>query len=147
MNELSKVRTYVNNRVKAVSRDFQEHLDAFNDENIAGTRLDKAFHVAYSAPSITEVELTAEIDMSVTVQLFFRGGRDTIDTYDNAMDEAWKVLREISSRRNLNDFRATDGYPIQSASPLSVTPEPLENNDNSMVVSLEFNMTIITTIC
>ena len=147
MNELSKIRNYVNSRVEAVSRDFREHQDAFNSENIAGTVFNKAYHVSYSASSITEVELTAEMNMSVNVQLFFRGGRDTLETYDNAMNTAWNVLRGISSRTNINNFRATDGYPIQSASPLSVTPEPLENNDNSMVVTLEFNMIVITTIC
>ena len=145
MNELSKIRTYINNQVAKVSRDFREHKDAFNDENIAGTVFNKAFHVSYTIPAITEVELTAEMDASVSVQLFFRGGRDTINTYDNAMDEAWKVVREISSRKNINQFRARDGYPIQS--PSSVTPEPLENNDNSIVVNLEFNMIIIATIC
>jgi hypothetical protein len=147
MNELSKIRTYINNQVKKVSSDFKEHKDAFNDENIAGTRFNKAFHVSYDAPSIIEVELTAEMDMSVTLQLFFKGGRDTISTYDDAMDTMWNVLREVASRRNLNDFRATDNYPIQSASPNSIVVEPLENNDNSMVVTLNLTMKVITTIC
>jgi len=143
----SKVRTYLKARIAAVDSDFKEHKDAFNDDNIAKTGFNKAYHILYSVPSISKSDYLIDSEIEVIVKFFFRGYRDTQAALDDSMDLVNSVALDCGSLENLSAFRVTDDFPIQYCNPTGQVPEPLENNDNSIIVTLNLNMSVLQTLC
>lgn len=142
---LSKIRTYLENNIKAVDADFRQHDDAFNSVNIAN--IEKAFHISYSVASTEVGQQMLMQTASISVKFYFKGFRDTIKMFDTAMDLVNDVAMGCASRTNVAAFRASDDFPIQNIDIVSQVPEQLESNDNSMSITLEMSADIYRSIC
>jgi len=144
---ISKVRKYIADSITSVDSDFRQHRDAFNDENIASTNINKSFHIAYSIPSIASDQATFNNSVTAEIKFFFKGQRDTIETFDNAMDTVSQISMKLASLTNIAAFRSTDMLPIQTCVPVSQVPEQLNNNDNSLIITLSLEMNIVQSSC
>ena len=134
---ISDVRDYIKARILAEDSDFKEWKDGFNRDNIPKTIFNKAFFISYSLPS-NNVTQSSWSDDSVSVQaeLFFKGFRSVQDALDNAMDVADNIYRRAPNNANYaGNIKKVDG--------VSVIPEPLISNDNSIIIIITWNVRII----
>lgn len=144
----SKIRKYIVDTVKTFDSDFKEHKDAFNPDNISKTNFNKGFFVEYSIPSIVPgAENFFTADATASVQFFFKGYRNAQSSLDDAMDTVGKLTQALTSFQNITAFRITDDVPIQKCAPVSQIPEPLQTNDNAIIINLELNLEIILSNC
>ena len=144
---LSKIRAYFNNQIKAVDSDFKPHNDAFNDENLPATSIDKSYHLTYEISSSALGQQMVEQVIGVSIKFYFKGYLDTIVMFDDAMNLVNTISNNAMSKDAIYAFRSTDNYPLQLVEMLSMTPEQFDKNDNSMTVDVEFNANIFYNIC
>jgi hypothetical protein len=144
----SKIREYISQTITSYDSDFQEHNEAFNSENIAKSRFDKGFFIEYSIPSITTGPETAfTSNASATIQFSFKGFRCPRERLDDSMDIVGEISQLLASVKNVFAYRVTDDFPIQNVFPTSQVPEPLENNDNAILINLELDLSIMLSSC
>ncbi len=141
----SKVRDYVNSIIGTYN--LKKWDDAFNIDNIPTTLIDNGYHLSYSVPTITKQQRTIEAGFSVTLNFFFKGYKTPSQKLDDAMDLVASISRDLASQDNVASFRVTDDYPIQDCNPISQVPTFIESNDNIIIITLELEMTVISTIC
>ena len=144
---ISKVRKYLSDTIKSYDKDFTEHKDAFNSDNISKARFDKNYFITYSTSLSEQGQAWLTDTISVTVELAFKGYRCPQEALDNAMDTATEIKLECAKIENITNFRITDDVPLQSCTPTSQVAEPLGSNDNSFKITLEFDVTIILANC
>lgn len=131
---ISSVRDFMIARIKEESSDFKEWKDGFNRDNIPRTIFNRAFFIQYNSVTLQDDEGCFFFDdVSMNVDLFFKGFRDPQSALDSAMDTAQNIRR-----RAMNPKRAGD--VIKRVDGLSITPEPVDTNDNAIIVSLSFNL-------
>jgi hypothetical protein len=131
----SKVRSYLKQQIALENSKLEEHLDAFNVDNIPQTKIDKTYHINFGNISTTHDDNWIEDSMSATITIFKRGFSEPTKALDAIMDTANCIrLRVIDPKALMTDN-------ILSAEILSVTPEPIDgSNDNTIKVSIEFNI-------
>lgn len=147
MVRISKVRTFIENQIKAVDKKLKAHDDAFNNENISSTKLISTYHIVYTIPSITRIDSVQDSTVSATVTFFFREGKSTVSAFDNGMNKVNEIAHKCQSYLSLQEFRTTDDFPIQLVESTSIIPEPLENNDNVIKITLGLDLLIQEIIC
>lgn len=121
-------------------REYQEHDDAFNTENIDGLNLDKAFHIFYGSASTTALNhLTTKDTVNVTLSIFSKGYSSPMDSLDDAMDFANR-FRLVC----IKPAYATTGQFIKNVVCDTIEASPInQQNDNSIVIKLQFRVTVI----
>ena len=136
---LRPIRQYFRDRISELDRDFIEHTDAFNTENVGELGFDKAFHIFYGNISTTSINMnTTNDNVQAVVTLFRSGYRDPIETLDDAMDFANQFRLKC-----LMPKHATRNQFIKNVSCQSIKADPVNTNDNSIVISLQFNISVI----
>lgn len=137
---LKPIRQYFKDRLMTLDSNYVEHTDAFNTDNIGDLNLDKAFHVFYGNAETSALNHLTTLDtIRVTVSLFAKGFRDPIEALDDAMDFANKFRIEC-----IRPAFATTGQVIKNVVCTSINASPINSeNDNSIVVRLEFRVTVI----
>lgn len=136
---LKPVRQYFKDRIFELDKDYQEHTDAFNTENISQLRFNKAYHIFYGNIQTTTANQLSTLDtVSATVSLFQNGYRDPIIALDDAMDFANKFRL-----RCLNPKYSTRNFFIKNVVCNTINAEPVNTNDNSIIIRLQFSITVI----
>ena len=131
---ISQVRTYFKSRLSETDSDFREWTDGFNRENIPNNIYDKAYHIAYgSLASSALSDNFIEDNLSVSIQLFFKGYRDPAQAIDDALDKAHNFRLRCVSFPN-----ATTGDDIKNVILTTMIPDFPESNDNMIIIDLEF---------
>ena len=131
---ISDVRTYLKNRITDENSSFYEHTDGFNAENVPTNIKTRSFFIEYQQPSnlSTEGDLIHD-QVTATVRLFFKGYRTVQQSIDSAMDTCHNIKLRASK---ISNYTAT----IKRCTCNSVTIEPVESNDNNMIVTMEFDI-------
>ena len=130
---LSQIRTYFSNRLLEVDSDFREHPDGFNRDNISSTNFDKSYFIfPGNLGSVTFDQITDD-SMIWRVELFFKGYRDPQEAIDNAIDVA-NLFRLQCVKR---EFCLT-GENIKNVLLNSMTVNPVDTNDNLIIIELQF---------
>lgn len=141
---ISQVRTYFRERLLEVDSDFREHLDFFNIDNIADSRFDKAFHISYQALSsdFTSDQLLTNDTLAVDVVLFFKGYRDTIESFD--------AFTDLGHEYRINCIRpdkANIGENIKAVALNTMSWGFPTSNDNLLELRLNFSVLMAFNIC
>ena len=131
---ISDVRTYLKNRITDENSSFYEHDDGFNADNVPTGIKTRSFFIEYQQPSnlSTEGDLIHD-QVTATVRLFFKGYRSVKDSIDSSMDTCHNIKRRASK---ISNYSST----IKRVTCNSVTIEPVESNDNNMIVTMEFDI-------
>ena len=131
---ISVVRSYLKSRITDENSSFYEHTDGFNAENVPTGIKTRAFFIEYQNPSnlSTEGDLIHD-QVTATVKLFFKGYRSVKDSIDTAMNTGHNIKRRASK---ISNYSST----IKRCTCNSVTIEPVDSNDNNMIVTLEFDI-------
>ena len=137
---LKPIRQYLRDRLLSLDSNYVEHTDAFNTENIGDLNLDKAFHIFYGQMDASALNYLHTTDIvKATVNLYAKGYRDPIEALDESMDFANKFRLEC-----IKPAFATTGQFIKNVVCRQIVASPInKQNDNSIVVRLEFNITMI----
>ena len=131
---ISDVRTYLKNRITDENSSFYEHTDGFNAENVPTNIKTRSFFIEYQQPSNLSTEGDVVHDqVAATVKLFFKGYRSVKESLDNAMDTCHNIKLRASK---ISNYTAS----IKRCTCNSVTIEPVDSNDNNMIVTMEFDI-------
>lgn len=137
---ISEVRSFIRSRVLEEDSAFKEWKDGFNSENIPSSILNKSYHVLISNPSnIVTENCLVDDNISAEVKLYFKGGKNIQDALDNAMETAYNIKLRSSNPSNYTDV-------IKYVSVDSVIPDPLPTNDNSILITLNYTLRIISVV-
>lgn len=123
---------------------FKEWKDGFNRDNIPKSVLDKSYFMTYSINTV-ENGTQMEDNINIEIECFFKGYRNPQDAIDNAMETVNSIRLEILNPVSIASFLEVNILGIDS---VSQTPEPLNAyNDNSIIITAEFNLRLIQINC
>jgi hypothetical protein len=135
----SQVRSYFKTRIAALDAEFEEHEDAFNQDNIGAYNFNKAYHVFYSPVSSGPLNHSSTDDsVTALVSLFFSGDRTPQAALDTAMDFANTYRLACVKPEN-----AMVGTNIKNVVLNNIVAEPLESNDNAIVIRFDFTVRMV----
>jgi hypothetical protein len=126
--------------MSAVDPDFKEWEDGFNVENIPSTILDKSWHFVFNPSNyIGSAHTCLNFTAPVMLRVFLKGYRNPKEAIDTALLFADAIIKECTKPINrLNQPKIKNVLPgIVSVQELGST------NDNSVILELQFNCTII----
>lgn len=137
---IEQFRSFLKARVLEENSDFKEWPDAFNSENIPSTLIDKSFHITYDSISLVDDQGCFFFDdASMNVQLFFKGYRDPQTALDFAVNTAHNIRRRAVNPNKANEL-------IKRVDALSLDVEPIDTNDNAIIINLNFNIRFVSKV-
>jgi hypothetical protein len=118
-----------------------EWKDAFSDDNIPSTLIDRSYHLLLTDSStIKQNQDLIEINQPISVKLYVKGYRNTSDGRDRAIGYQEALIKEILE----TDRRAASYSGIKNVLYLGGGLEELsQDNDNLIRVTLNFNCYVI----
>jgi len=132
---ISVVRDYFKDQITEEVADAVEHKDAFNIENMHVNARDKMYHIIYQNSSNIETHGDRITDnISVTINMLFKGYRDTQAAFDTTSDTVHNIKRRASKISNY-----TDGIKRVVCDSISINPSD-DSNDNILLVTMEFSV-------
>jgi hypothetical protein len=124
------------------SQGYTEWTDGFNSENIPSTLLDLSYHI--ETLNFTGIRLNQsdqEIEMDVSVSLFFKGYRDPAEAIDLSIEKVEDFIKEVL-KPSFRVGQFTDG--IKNITLQGFTLEPKDGtNDNLVKASVIFAVFVI----
>lgn len=134
---LTDVRPYFTNRLTALG--FTEWDDAFQDDNIPSTILDRAFfQTLIGVTGETTTALDVELTATVEVRCFFKGYREPVLALNEAIDRSEKVIKSCVNTLN----QAGTGIKGVYLNSLGLEPINLDGNDNVVKAVLVFDVRV-----
>lgn len=134
---LASVRPYFRNALQSLG--FIEHEDAFGLDNIGSNVLDGRFHLESGTVfSAAAPQVTHEFSYSITVRVFRKGFRNTLEAYD-AIDLDAQAIYEVvlDTANRLTEYNIPTN--IKDIIPESYVAVPLaETNDNAIILEMVF---------
>jgi len=133
---LSKVRDYVKTQISAIDSNLVEWGSPFDSSNIPETLADRAYFIKYDVASTSESQTTISDRIDVEVQFFFKGFRDELNEYDDAMDKVNTIRIKCISISSIEAFKSTDENPIYEVISTSQLGEMLSSNERQIIITL-----------
>lgn len=134
---LDSIRPFFRTRLKALG--FNEHFDAFDDNNRPAQSLDKTFRIDTSVATGTSANMQVhEFEMSVNLLITLKGkGDNNIDVSDRAWEVCGTILEDILTVDNRN------GTVIKDIEPTTINVGPYSaSDDNDVLMSLGFDVSL-----
>ena len=131
---LTHIRPYFTNRLMSLG--FTEWDDAFHDDNIPSTIMDRAFfQTLVGVVGETTTSLDVELVATVEIRCFFKGFRNPVSALNDAIDRSQEVIKTCVNTLNQS---GTDikGVYFQT---LGLEPLNLDANDNVVKAVLVFD--------
>jgi hypothetical protein len=130
----TEVRSYFRARCKAVG--LTEHTDAFNNNNIPSTVIDKSFHLGAPAGSSRKLNQNDhEFDIGMELVVYFKGYRNPSEGLDRSIEVIETLVKEIEKPSNRL------GVCLKNVVVQSVNWEALaDSNDNSIRARVSCNV-------
>jgi hypothetical protein len=137
---ISYIRTHIETRILAVNSAAKQWDDAFNFENIPHNNIDNYYHVIYQLESDSPANANwVQENLSATITIFKRGGKLSRQALDDLMDDAHAIkLRLINPNHHINQIEKVDVD--------SVTPEPINSNDDIVRVTIQARYMLINNL-
>jgi len=134
------LRPYFQGRVAAADSDFTEWTDAFAEDNIPSSLMDKAYHIKYGDFALKSgVQNGAFLyDGPVTVNFYFKGYKDPIDAIDTAWTKAETIIQECCK----NTQRLSQSKIKNVLASFAGVSQLGATNDNVVKLSIVFLCTV-----
>lgn len=119
----------------------KEWKDAFSDDNIPSTIIDRSYHILLGDTSnIKQNQDLIEVNQPVAVKLYIKGFRDTSDGRDRAVQYQEAAIKETLE----TDRRAAAYTGIKNVTYVGGGLTELSaDNDNLIRITLNFNCHVI----
>lgn len=138
---VSLVKPYVVGKMNTLG--FTQWTDAFGEDNLPSTLLDKSYHFRIvSLDGVAVNQETMEFNLLFEVKIFFKGFHDTGDSLDQSLVDCQSVIADL---QNIADQATAQ---IKGMYFDSMTLEPFDEavNDNIIVATLRFNARVFNCI-
>lgn len=136
----SRLRPYFKERLVTVDPELAEWEDAFNEENIPATVIDKAYHLAFGpglAGSLNQDCLP--FTWNVTLNIYLKGYSTPKDAVDTALSTSEAILKECLKHSNRLADSAVNAARIVNVKSTSIVLAPLAtSNDNIVKLTMGF---------
>lgn len=133
---LANVYPYFRARLNTLG--FKEWQDGFNRENIPSTVIDGSYHILTpSASGGTINQNHQNVEVSLTVQLVFKGYRYPSDAKEKSLVECEKIIKDICSIQNRTSQLLNVVFNGFSMSALNAS------DDNQVLLELDFTGIVI----
>ena len=136
---IAVVKPFISAQVNSLG--FEEWEDAFGNNNIPSTIIDRSYHqlvVNVLGSGISQE--TLEYTVIHEVKLFFKAFNQTDVSVDKAIVEAEEVLKKFL---NVPDY-TTAGLKGVFLDSIDISPLDNEENDNIIVVTITLNIKVFT---
>lgn len=137
-NMVTSIRDYFKGIVQAIDSDLEFDGFVFAERNIADHDLDYSYKLNVGRMGIQREDSDIISQFPVTIEIYRvsshdRQEEDFENTYCKAIDIA---------ARSMNQTLIDQTDWIKSVVATSINPTPIENNDTTMVFTLQFNVTV-----
>lgn len=134
---ISLVKPYFTQQLDALG--LTEWTDAFGDDNLPSTVVDRSYHQRVVTVNGTSVnQETLEYLINHELKIYFKSFNDTDLGIDNALIESESVIVKCC---NLPDY-STAGLKGVFLDSMDVSPFDNEVNDNLMVATIQFSVRV-----
>lgn len=131
---ISAVRSYARARLTALG--FKEWTEAFYQDNIPETILDKQFHVTYGTLRAGEVDQNVQwCEIPFTVRIFRKGFNRAGAAVDDAAEDCDRAIAAFLKASNR--LSASGGIRTVKLSQAAIEQLAPDNN-NSLIIRVEF---------
>jgi hypothetical protein len=131
---LSDVRPYFRTQLDSLA--FTEWEDAFQDDNIPSTLMDRAYFQSLVGVTGTETGAThLEMTATVEVRCYFKGYREPAVALDEAIDRSEEVIKACCNTLNQAGTGIKGVYLVS----LGLEPLNLDTNDNVVRAVMVFD--------
>jgi len=140
---LVNVRTYFAGLAEGLG--YRKHFDGFAVDNIPSSKFNQTYHVsAFNFTGSPQNQLTVDLNVPVTVRLYFQAYRD-VDAGIEAATAGGEVYLDAALSAS-NRLTQEDGFKNVILD--SIVIEPYSgSNDNSVVCRMEFRVLYFKGIC
>lgn len=143
---VNEIKSYI----KSFLSEYKEHKDGFDRDNIASTILDNSYFISYEINTDAN-GIVMEDNMQLTLEVFKKGYRDPQTALDTAMESVNTIRLNVLSPESIASYNAglpTEDFQILGVDSVSQVPEPLsDSNNNSIIVTVIFNIKFIQIVC
>lgn len=134
---ISLIKPYFTQQLNALG--LTEWTDAFGDDNLPSTVVDRSYHQRVVTVNGTSVnQETLEYLINHELKIYFKSFNDTDLGIDNALIESESVIVKCC---NLPDY-STAGLKGVFLDSMDVSPFDNEVNDNLMVATIQFSVRV-----
>lgn len=92
---LATIRPYFQSRMLAVSKEFREWEDAFNEDNIPNSELNCAWHLLLTGGSLVSFnQHCLSMDVAVTLSAWEKGFKTPIEAVDSGLKKLEAIIQE-----------------------------------------------------
>lgn len=138
---ISSIKPYFSSRFSSFG--YTEWTDGFGEDNIPSTIIDKCFFQKFRGASGRGISQESfEMSASFEVKFFLKGFSDPYSAIDLGLVEAESIIAKVLNLKDYKDAGIT-GLFFDS---FSVDPYELKENDNIVVVTLNFNILVFNCI-
>lgn len=146
---VNEIKNYIRQQLTATDSDFKEHTDAFNFENIAESLLNKRYFMSYEINTVENGQ-NMEETANISLQIFFKGYKTPLETLDESMELVNTFRLNLLRFIDIASYNSTlsGDFKILGIDSVSQSNSPLdESNDNSLIITVEFNVRFIQIVC
>lgn len=144
---LSKIRTYLKARIKAVDANLVEWNNSFSVDKLPDSMFDSAYWITYQVNASEESQVYFIDSIAVQMQFCFHSFNNQPSDFDTAMDKVNNIKLEAISKSNIAAFRSTDNFPIQRVIPVSQLPIEAVENEKKIIIELNLEIQLAQANC
>lgn len=136
---LSQVRTYFETVIATAAPTAKRWEGKFDLENIPRNVADQSYSIEFGDLDSGPLDdLRTDDNLDIVIRLFIRGKRDKTAVEDTAYDLAHTIRMEAIKPSN-----ALVGANIKNVILDSISKEDINENDNSLILNLDFSVRLI----
>ena len=133
---INDIRNYFKTIISEVDSDLEEHQEYFVNNNIDDNNKEETYFITMGPMEIERVDSNMTGTMAVSIEIWKNGYNNIIEN----LDEAYCKSIDIQAKA-MDQSRIDQTSYIKSVVGESITPSPVEDNDNLASFVLQFTVT------
>ena len=143
---LSKVRSYIESKIKEVDRSFKA-VDTPFDIDVAENNADKSYYIKYNVVSTEQLNTHVKDSIDAEVTFSFKAFRDNTNKYDDVMNLVNTIRMKCINITEIQEYSDVDQNKIMSCLSVSQIGEQLPNNNKQIIITLSLEFSVNQSIC
>jgi hypothetical protein len=138
---INEIRDYFSNQIRKVNKDLRFDGYVFNNEKISQNNIDNTYKLIIGETIPTRLDVVNEAIVNVTILIFKVSGTNRVNDFDKIYCQALALKSKITNQTQISQH----DY-IKSIVSNSISPEAINDDDNSVRMRLEFKVTVFYTL-
>lgn len=138
---IDEIRTYIRNTVYEVDKTLKWDGFVFDSQNNSSNAIDKEYKIVIGdvSPALIDTNFRATVPVIVTIYKGF-GARDREDEYNQLFCKGIDIITKSMTKSRISQT----GF-IKNVVGTTLSPTPVDDNDNMMQVILQLDMDVYFT--